>query len=61
VSSTVEKKSQKKNYVDDKRQQKEKNSWLGGLAKFWKPSNNTDVNNIKNYLLFYVDDIRILN
>jgi len=48
VSGTVEKKSQKKNYADDKRQQKEKNSWLGGLTKFWKPSNNIDVNNIKN-------------
>ncbi|XP_026812247.1 protein transport protein Sec16A isoform X1 [Rhopalosiphum maidis] len=42
VSGTEEKKSQKKNYADDKRQQKEKNSWLGGLTKFWKPSNNTD-------------------
>ncbi|XP_050538413.1 uncharacterized protein LOC126903883 isoform X4 [Daktulosphaira vitifoliae] len=27
---------------DNRRQQKDKNSWLGGLTKFWKPSNNTD-------------------
>ncbi|XP_003241201.1 protein transport protein Sec16B isoform X1 [Acyrthosiphon pisum] len=39
---TVEKKSPKKNHLEDKRQQKEKNSWLGGLTKFWKPSNNID-------------------
>lgn len=49
MSGTVEKKSQKKNPADDKRQQKEKNSWLGGLTKFWKPSNNIDVYNNKNF------------
>lgn len=55
MSGTIEKKSQKKNYADDKRQQKEKNSWLGGLTKFWKPSNNIDVNNIKNVKIFFLD------
>lgn len=40
--------------IDNKRQQKDKNSWLGGLTKFWKPSNNTDVNNIKYLELFHL-------
>lgn len=40
--------------IDNKRPQKEKNSWLGGLTKFWKPSNDGNVSFIIHLKLFYV-------
>lgn len=33
--------------MENKHQKKEKNSWLGGFAKLWKPSNNVDIKHNK--------------
>lgn len=43
VSNKDENKSPVKKDIENKHQKKEKNSWLGGFAKLWKPSNNVNI------------------